>query len=275
MPSVDQKRIAEQLKTEGNKLFRMGRYDAAADQYTEALALWPGWTVPLVNRAFCHKKKGNWTGVERDCRKALEINAGEFKAHYFLGQALEQQNAYTEAVSHLAKALETAREKDDSIKDEIWKELARIKYGAWQQQAAARAAERAMLRQQLDKMLSERHDRELNVATDVDALREKHAQDRKAWDRLFELAARQDEPEEIPNAFTCRLTMDVFREPVCTPSGLSYERTALLEHLQKVGSFDPVSRDPCTADMIIPNLGLRDATQEYLEEHPWSWKECL
>ena len=28
--------------------------------------------------------------------------------------------------------------------------------------------------------------------------------------------------------------MEVFRDPVMTPSGLSYERSALMEHLRKV-----------------------------------------
>lgn len=28
--------------------------------------------------------------------------------------------------------------------------------------------------------------------------------------------------------------MEVFRDPVMTPSGLSYERTALIDHLKKV-----------------------------------------
>lgn len=32
----------------------------------------------------------------------------------------------------------------------------------------------------------------------------------------------------------CPLTMEVFRDPVITPAGHSYERKSLLEHLEKV-----------------------------------------
>lgn len=39
---------------------------------------------------------------------------------------------------------------------------------------------------------------------------------------------------EISSAFLCSITMEVFRDPVSTPSGLSYERKALAEHIQKV-----------------------------------------
>lgn len=45
---------------------------------------------------------------------------------------------------------------------------------------------------------------------------------------------KDDEKGEIPPAYVCQLTMDVFRDPVMTPSGLSYERSALMEHLSKV-----------------------------------------
>jgi hypothetical protein len=38
------------------------------------------------------------------------------------------------------------------------------------------------------------------------------------------------------------LLLQVFRDPVITPSGFSYERSALLEHLSRVGKFDPISR---------------------------------
>ena len=39
---------------------------------------------------------------------------------------------------------------------------------------------------------------------------------------------------EFSNAFACRLTLEPFREPATTPSGLSYERSALLNHIKSV-----------------------------------------
>ena len=41
----------------------------------------------------------------------------------------------------------------------------------------------------------------------------------------------------MPDAYACRLTMEVFREPMITPAGLSYERSALQEHLAKVRAY--------------------------------------
>ncbi len=39
---------------------------------------------------------------------------------------------------------------------------------------------------------------------------------------------------QVPDHFCCKITMDIFRDPVITPSGITYERSALLEHLRKV-----------------------------------------
>jgi STIP1 family protein 1 len=73
----------------------------------------------------------------------------------------------------------------------------------------------------------------------------------------------------------CVAHPQVFRDPVITPSGFSYERSALLEHLTRVGKFDPISRSPMTESDVTPNVALRNATQHYLDEHPWAWQECI
>lgn len=40
---------------------------------------------------------------------------------------------------------------------------------------------------------------------------------------------------QVPDYLCCKITMDIFRDPVITPSGVTYERAVLYEHLQKVG----------------------------------------
>jgi len=47
-----------------------------------------------------------------------------------------------------------ARSLGDSIKDEIWRELAVAKYRRWEDESAARCAERSMLKQRLAKALA-------------------------------------------------------------------------------------------------------------------------
>jgi STIP1 family protein 1 len=60
------------------------------------------------------------------------------------------------------------------------------------------------------------------------------------------------------------------RDPVVTPSGHSYERAALEHYLRHVKAEDPQSRRPLSADMLAPNLALREAIGAFLPSNPWA-----
>eukprot|EP01018_Ginkgo_biloba_P011103 Gb_14150 [translate_table: standard] len=66
--------------------------------------------------------------------------------------------------------------------------------------------------------------------------------------------------------------MDILRDPVITPSGITYEKSALLEHLQKVGEFDPVTRAPLKANQLIPNFAIKGAVRSFLRDNGWAFK---
>ena len=53
-------------------------------------------------------------------------------------------------------------------------------------------------------------------------------------------------------------------------AGQSYERSVLLRHLKTVGAFDPVTRERLTERDLVPNLNLRDAIADFVEENPWA-----
>lgn len=256
------KQSAQALKEEGNTYFGKAKYGAAIEKYTEALTLCPDWSVLLVNRAMCQKKKEAWNLVLQDAEAAISIDSQLMKAHYLLGLALRHTQRLQESIQHLKQALEGARQKDDNIKDEIWHELAQVQYLCWEQESAAALQKQQLLQGRMHHLLQQQRDHEL-AAQEVSDL-----------DQVFESARHSLKAGEPAAAFTCPLTMEVFRDPVMTPSGLSYERSALVEHLRKVGAFDPITREALTASQLIPNIALRNATLQYLEEHPWAWSEC-
>uniref|UniRef100_A0A8R7JVH2 U-box domain-containing protein n=1 Tax=Triticum urartu TaxID=4572 RepID=A0A8R7JVH2_TRIUA len=77
--------------------------------------------------------------------------------------------------------------------------------------------------------------------------------------------------EMCPTTFAV-ITFEIFRDPVITPSGVTYERAIPLEHLRKVGNFDPVTREPLKEHQMVPNLAIKEAVQAYLKEHSWAYK---
>lgn len=249
---------AEGAKARGNELFAKGKYAAAVDAYTEAILFDPKWDVPLVNRALCRRRLKAWPAVKDDCEAALRINADNVKAHYYLGLALMQSGNVADAVRSLQKSLELARESGATIQDEVWRELARAKHCAWLPGKERRDADRAALLERLEAAAGGGG----ASAEDIEGLR-----------GLAEAAAARDAPGEPPDEFTCRLTFDVFRDPVVCPSGQSFERSALQEHLHKVGKFDPVTRDPLRPEQLVRNHGLRAAAHAWLDEHPWAYAD--
>lgn len=39
--------------------------------------------------------------------------------------------------------------------------------------------------------------------------------------------------------------------------------------LQRVGHFDPVTRQDLTQDKLIPNLAMKEVVDTFVEENPW------
>nr|ADE76424.1 unknown [Picea sitchensis] len=89
---------------------------------------------------------------------------------------------------------------------------------------------------------------------------------------VFNKSAEADIPNEVPEYLCCKITLDIFRDPVITPSGVTYERAVILEHIRKVGNFDPITREPLKPEQLVPNLAIKEAVQDFLGKHGWAYK---
>lgn len=56
----------------------------------------------------CHLKLKKWAQAITDCRRAIELDPNLVKAHFFLGQALLEQENYDEALASLKRGEENA-----------------------------------------------------------------------------------------------------------------------------------------------------------------------
>jgi STIP1 family protein 1 len=292
---------AEALKAQGNALYQRGKWGAAIDAYTNAILIAPRWLPVILNRALCHRKRKNWNAVKEDCLKALDIDRESIKANYMLGLSLIATRHYREASMSLQKALENARASGATIKDEIWRELARANYLRWELDAAERATRLENVRSKLLRSHlmrreeeNETHAREVidlvtneNDAMDAttttrpnnasDEPRQSFtAEEKQTLEEMFvRFRERDNKTRDPPDCFCCVLTFEVFRDPVVAPSGNSYERSALEEHLKRVGLFDPVTRAPTTLADLRPNVALRNAAHAWLNEHAWAYADII
>lgn len=266
---------AEQLRQDGNIYFKKDRFAAAIDAYTEAITLCPNVPVYWTNRALCHRKRNDWTKVEEDCRKAIELDGNLVKAHYMLGLALLQRKEYAEGVKELQKALDLGRGANPSsyMVEEIWQELARAKYMEWEYDSTKRSWDLQNLKEACETALKEKHFLDgCQTEGFVDEAANANLKELEALEQVFRKAAEADVQSEVPDYLCCKITLDILRDPVITPSGVTYERAVLIDHLQKVGKFDPITREPLDQSQLVPNLALKEAVQAFLDEHGWAYK---
>nr|XP_051200680.1 E3 ubiquitin-protein ligase CHIP isoform X2 [Lolium perenne] len=237
------KRQAELLKQEGNSFFKKDRISAAIDAYTGAIALCQNVAVYWTNRALCYKRRNEWAKVEEDCRMAI---------HYD---------------SHSVKSLELGRGAHPAsyMVEEIWQELSKAKYIEWEGLSKMRSSQLHKLKATCKEALRNYNSLD-NPAVDVS---EEHLNE---LDDVFRKAAKADTPTEVPDHLCCKITLDVFRDPVITPSGITYERAVILDHLNRVGKFDPVTREALEPHQLIPNLAVKEAVDVFLSEHGWAYK---
>ncbi|KAK1426919.1 hypothetical protein QVD17_15599 [Tagetes erecta] len=231
---------AEQLKQDGNLYFKKNRLGAAIDAYTEAITLCPNVPVYWTNRALCHRKRNEWARVEEDSQRAVQLDPQSVKGHYMLGLALLQREKYTEGIKALQRALDLGRgaHPHSYMVEEIWQELASAKYKEWQRDSTKRTLDLKKLEKSCEIALKEEHLHSFSHNEDgIDEISGSISEQLAALKLVFTKAAEDDKPTDVPDYLCCKITLDIFRDPVITPSGLTYERAVILDHLEKVGKW--------------------------------------
>ena len=76
----------------------------------------------------------------------------------------------------------------------------------------------------------------------------------------------QEDNERIPRSFICRITTRVMEDPVVGPSGCTYERSAIEEWLDTHDTC-PLTGKELTREVLVPNLNLREAIEEWRSDH--------
>ncbi|XP_075231204.1 STIP1 homology and U-box containing protein 1 isoform X3 [Lycorma delicatula] len=232
----------KELKDQGNRLFSLRKYEDAIKCYSKAIIKNP--TVPsyFTNRALCHLKMKRWDASCQDCRRALDMDSALVKGHFFLGQALLEMENYDEALKHLQRAHDLAREQKLNFGDDIASQLRTARKKRWNFQEEKRIAQEIEL---MDNNTSE-----LNA--------------------LFAKIDERRRKRDVPDYLCGKISFEILREPVITPSGITYERKDIEEHLQRVGHFDPVTRVKLTQDQLIPNFAMKEVVDSFLQENEWA-----
>ncbi|CAA7400138.1 unnamed protein product [Spirodela intermedia] len=104
---------ANDMKEEGNVLYRAGNYEEALEKYRLALQFASEITSSLevrsichANRAVCYSKLGKYEDTTKECTKALDLNPSYLKALLRRGEAHEKLQHFDEAIADMKKIIE-------------------------------------------------------------------------------------------------------------------------------------------------------------------------
>lgn len=279
------------LRDLGNEHFKAGEFKEAELLYTQAIAEHSR-SDPKVfsNRSLTRLKLQDWPGAESDARKAIELygpknKAPAMKSHYYLAQALLPQRHVGEALSEAKIAYSICLETRDSSAELISNFILKAKQAQWQSKETARLREmnetlalvEDLLNQQLNRDLwgvERRFQRQEIGETGRNEERtelEMEAEERRNNIRKgFQDSAVPDSIERIvPDWLIDPITFEVMHDPVITPTGVSFERVSLLKHI-KASGCDPLTRLPLSADQLIPNVALKNASSDFLDKNGWA-----
>lgn len=64
-----------------------------------------------------------WDSSCSDCRRALDMDQNLIKGHFFLGLSLMEMECFDEAIKHLTRALDLAKEQKKNFGDDIASQL--------------------------------------------------------------------------------------------------------------------------------------------------------
>jgi STIP1 family protein 1 len=71
---------------------------------------------------------------------------------------------------------------------------------------------------------------------------------------------------EVPDYLIDGITFELLHDPVVTKNGRSYERATLIEHLKR-SPTDPLTRETLTIGDLRPNIALKEACTEFIEQN--------
>ncbi|XP_076447807.1 E3 ubiquitin-protein ligase CHIP-like [Babylonia areolata] len=271
---------AVDLKNQGNRLFAARKFEDAIHCYTKAIMKNPNTPTYFTNRALCYLKLRNWEMASQDSQRALELDRNMVKGHFFLGQALVELNMYDEAITHLMKAHDLAKDQKLNFGDEVTGALRQAKKRRWNMIEEKRIQQEITLQSYLNKLVNE--DRERRIEECKKCCGDKESTDEiekieyeqdlrlKEVNELFAQLDDRRKKRDVPDNLCGRISFEIMREPVITPSGITYDKKDIIEHLQRVGHFDPVTRTTLTQDQLIPNLAMKEVIDTFLEYNPWA-----
>uniref|UniRef100_A0A914WLV2 E3 ubiquitin-protein ligase CHIP n=1 Tax=Plectus sambesii TaxID=2011161 RepID=A0A914WLV2_9BILA len=271
---------AAEHKEQGNRYFQAHRFEDAIVSYGKAIVKNPQMPTFFTNRALCYLHTKQWDKASDDCRKALDLDRKSVKAHFFLGRAAIHLGQYDEAIKLLSRAHDLAQTQKLNFGDEITSQLRMAKREKFRAEETIRISQEIELQSYMERLMNEDKARRVNALKhdsdepptkeEIEAVEGEVETQKQLMNNIFAQVDDRRRRRDIPDYLCGKISFEILRDPVITPSGITYDRADIKEHLQRVGHFDPVTRTPLSVEQLIPNLAMKEVIDHFLTENEWA-----
>ncbi|KAM7211392.1 hypothetical protein V8F06_013216 [Rhypophila decipiens] len=280
LPKTADAARAVDLKNDGNRHFNAGDFTRAEALYSKALIADPTNPSLYTNRAMARLRMSLWQGAIEDCTTCLKLTGdNNMKANYYLSQAHLPLKNHDDALQHALKAHEICVKTGDKSLSAVTAQVLRCKKDRWEDLERKRRRETSSLESEVLSLLSRERDDLLSDPTNPSD-ESSRTEIRQEWDAKMELLARifdkareaDEKRRKVPDWAIDDISFNIMVDPVITKSGKSYERASILEHIRRdpAHAMDPVTRQPLLVSDLRPNIDLKRACDEFLEENGWA-----
>ncbi|MCJ1478230.1 hypothetical protein MMC13_006907 [Lambiella insularis] len=273
------------LKEQGNQAFKAGDFKSAEELYSRAIQKDSSSPALFTNRAFSRIKLQSFDACIDDCIKAIELQPQNMKGYYYLAQAQVALHHPNEALSSALTAYDICIRTHDSSASSISTLILQAKKEKWKAKERDRIRRRSDLLLELEDGLMKTAEvqlkevehkvkhRELDVSGGIEEKLEIRTSLQRKVEELRSIFAISDPANltrrEVPDYLIDNISFAIMHDPVVTKTGNSYDKSTLLEHLKR-SNTDPLTREPLTRDDLRPNLALKQACEEFLDQNGWA-----
>ena len=260
---------AQDHKNLGNRLFANQEYQEAIKEYSIAIIKDSSVSVYYSNRAQCYKHLNNINALSIDAQKAIDLDPNNLKAIFLLASC----SSPNIALGLFNRAYHIGITVNSPFIPDILDGIRRSKKSIWEQRQIKRLAEQDDLFAYLKNLIDRDRKRQMDQANDSDELladiQENHHARIEQLSNLFN-EAKKDSIRKVPDYLVGKINFEILTDPVITPDGITYDRPELIQHFNKIGYFDPITRKSIGLSDLIPNHAIREVVDEFLVEKGWA-----
>ncbi|KAL6451391.1 STUB1 E3 ubiquitin-protein ligase CHIP [Candida maltosa Xu316] len=280
-------------RAKAQEYFAEGDYSKAINFYTLAIRDDDSNTKLYLARAksyYFNSKdlsQVQWKKVLDDCTTALNLDKQNYDAMYYSGLA------YVYGFKKIEKGLKLMMEayekslgrsknyKQYTLPQQIYQDILKVKKLKQKLEWEEHLTNANPFFNKLVYLLQETYDKEVEELRSKDVKKDvfdygvtklavQYNKEIRELVEMFELrynGTLDDKMKVDPPDFLCDpISFNLLHDPVITPSGHSYEKSWLFQHLAH-NEYDPLTRQKLTKDQCYPNLSLKSCVELYSSKY--------